>query len=297
MLARVEWRPVLLVVPLLFLVQVTLTALRTVVLLGKGAHRDLGGCFGCHVIAQVSNQFVPSGAGDFVLKGACLSRRLKRPFTRITGVVLVDRLYDAVLAAAMAPPALLVLTHRIAPVEGLVLGGVVIVILPFVLHGLLHPLLSGVQRVAEGRRGRIATLAVGLTTLYRERRGALRWAYLVTLARVAALAGGFALLHHLIFGGELWRVVVLVAPVSQLAMLLPIAPGGLGVVEGVWYGAMTMAGADGGSAVAFALAIRVNIIVGTLLSGTAAMATYGAALWRDARRDAETPIPEETPPG
>lgn len=292
-LARVELRPILLLAPLLFVLQVTLTAFRTVVLLGKSAYRDLNGCFGCHVVAQVSNQFVPSGAGDFVLKGACLSRRLQRPFRRITGVVLVDRLYDAVLAAALAPAALLVLTRRVSPVEGLILGGVIMLVLPFVLHGLLHPLLSGVQRVAEARSGRVATLAVGLNTLYRERRGTLRWAYLITIARFAAMAGGFALLHDLMFGGELWRAVLLIAPVSQLAMLLPLAPGGLGIIEGAWFGALTMAGAERGAALAFALAIRADIIVGTLLSGTLALGTHGAALWRNARRDARAALPEE----
>ena len=291
-LARVEPRPILLLAPLLFVVQVALTAFRTVVLLSKNAHHDLRGCFGCHVVAQVSNQFVPSGAGDFVLKGACLSRRLKRPFSRITGVVLVDRLFDAVLAAALAPAMLLVLTGRVTSGEGLILGAVIILVLPFVLHGLLHPLLSGVQRVAEGRAGKVATLAVGLTTLYRERRGTLRWAYLITLARFAAMAGGFALLHNLIFGGELWRVVLLVAPVSQLAMLIPIAPGGLGIVEGVWFGALTMAGAERGAALVFALAIRADIIVGTLLSGALALCTHGAALWRNARRDARAHLSE-----
>lgn len=292
-LARVELRPILLLAPVLFVLQVTLTAFRTVVLLSKSAYDDLRGCFGCHVVAQVSNQFVPSGAGDFVLKGACLSRRLKRPFTRITGVVLVDRLFDAVLAAALAPPALLVLTGRVTAVEGLILAAVVMVVLPFVLHGLLHPLLSGVQRVAEGRSGRVATLAVGLTTLYRERRGTLRWAYLLTIARFAAMAGGFALLHNLIFGGDRWQVVGLFAPVSQLAMMLPVAPGGLGVVEGAWFGAMTMAGAERGAALAFALAVRADIIIGTLLSGALALGTHGAALWRNARRDAQAHLPEE----
>ncbi len=295
-LTRVELRPVLLIPPLIFVLQVLLTGVRTMVLLAGDAYRDVRGCLGCHLVAQVSNQFVPSGAGDFVLKGACLARRLKRPFMRISGVVLVDRLFDAVLALALAPVALLVLTGRLGPNAGLVLGAVVILVLPGVFHGLLAPLLSGVQRVAEGRRGRIAALAVGLTTLYRERRGTLGWAYILTLARFAALAGGFALLHQLMFGGDMWRVVLLIAPVSQLAMLLPIAPGGLGVVESAWFGALTMAGADRGTALAFALAIRVHIVVGTLLAGTLALTTHGAALWRNARRDARAGLPDDARP-
>jgi uncharacterized membrane protein YbhN (UPF0104 family) len=285
-LARVDLRPVLLLPPLLFLVQVIVTALRTVILLGKGAGRDLRGCVACHIVAQVSNQFVPSGAGDFVLKGACLARRLKRPYRRIAGVVLVDRVFDALLAAAVAPATLLVLSGPLSPVEGLGLAAAIVIVLPAVLHGVLHPALSGVQSLAAGREGRIATLASGLTTLYRERRGALGAAYAVTLLRFIVMAGGLALLHRLMFGGDLWMTVILIAPVSQLALLLPVAPGGLGVVEGAWYGALTMAGAESGAAFAFALAVRVYIVIGTLTAGTLAVATHGAALWRNSRRDA-----------
>lgn len=295
--ARVELRPVLVVPPLLFLVQVVVSGLRTVVLLGPEARADVKGCVGCHIVAQVSNQLVPSGAGDFVLKGACLARRLKRPYARLAGVVLVDRLFDAILAAALIPVVLLALWGRISPAAGLGLTAVVVLVLPAILHGILHPLLTGMQSVSAGRTGRVATLANGLNTLYRERRDALRLAYLVTVLRFAAMAGGLALLHHLMFDGGTWQVVLLFAPVSQLALLLPVAPGGLGVVEGAWYGALTMAGSESATAFAFALAVRVYIIVGTLLSASLALALHGAALWRNARRDARARMAQDAETG
>jgi uncharacterized membrane protein YbhN (UPF0104 family) len=149
----------------------------------------------------------------------------------------------------------------------------------------LHPLLAGMGRVAERRRGRVAIMAGGLATLYRERRQVLGRAYAVTVLRFLVMSGGLALLYHLMFGDALWIVVLLVAPVSQLALLLPVAPGGLGVIEGAWYAALTLAGADKGTALAFALAVRAVIVCGTLLAGALALALPGVASLRARRRD------------
>ena len=281
-LVRVELRPILALPVLFFVMQVAITGLRAVVLLGGNAWRDTRGCIGCHVVAQFSNQLVPAGAGDFVLKGGCLAKRLKRPFRAIAGVVLLDRLFDAALAAALAPVLLLVLSGRLGPLSGLGIAAVIIVCLPWLMHAVLRPVLTGAHGLAAWRAGggRLANAAQSLKSLYQDRRRVLTWAHAVTVLRLAAMSGGLGLLHWLMFGDDLWLVVVLAAPITQFALLLPLAPGGLGVVEGAWFGVLTLAGADNGAALAFALAVRVLIVVGTLAASTIALGGHGWAAWR-----------------
>ena len=266
-------------IPLAMMVlQVVITGLRAAVLLGPAGRTHPGTCVACHIMGQVANQFAPSGAGDFVVKGACLSRRLKLPFRRMAGLVVVDRLFDVLIAVALAPAAVLYLTGRLDSETALILAGVLLAVLPPAAQAALQPAMAGLDKVVAARRGeegRLTLLVRGLHTLYAERRGVLPPAYLVSLLRYAAMVGGLGLLHVFLLGPAPWVALILGAALVQFAMLLPLAPGGLGVVEGAWYAILVAAGIASGPALAFALFVRAYLVLGNLAAGGLALLLTG----------------------
>jgi len=275
--------------------QVAVTGLRAAVLLGPVGRAHPGTCVVCHILGQVANQFTPSGAGDFVIKGACLARRLKAPFRRMAGLVVVDRLFDVVLAAALAPPALLYFAGTLDATAALALAGVLLATLPPAALAALQPVMAGLDR-RVGRRGetdRLAMLARGLHTLYAERRGVLPLAYLVSLLRLVVMVLGLGLLHHFLLGPAPWTALILGAAVVQMAMLVPLTPGGLGVVEGAWYAILVAVGTASGEALAFALFVRAYLVAGNLAAGGVALLAGGGAQVYLRRRRGATPSGRE----
>lgn len=132
------------------------------------------------------------------------------------------------------------------------------------------------------RASRGAKIMVGLRalgTLYRRARHRLLGAYGVTLLRYALYGGVLVALSRAILdgtegGAPAIAVMALGVALAQLALAVPLAPGGIGLQEGAWVAILTAAGHPLPDALAFAVAFRLFLLTATTLT------TVPIMMWR-----------------
>ena len=107
-----------------------------------------------------------------------------------------------------------------------------------------------------------------------------RWAA-ITAAQVAVSATQFLILYVALRGIEGWGaagssilVVFAAFAISQLGLMVPITPGGLGTVDAIMIGLMTSFGVDSGNATAADLVWRASSYVPQIIIGILALITW-----------------------
>ncbi|HWH14948.1 MAG TPA: lysylphosphatidylglycerol synthase domain-containing protein [Miltoncostaeaceae bacterium] len=174
----------------------------------------------------------------------------------VTGAVVF-----AILVAAPLPPAISGLRTTAAVAVG---AAVLVLLLVHRLHG--DRLLA---RLPAGARRALAGLGTGLGGLRRP--AEMRLAVVLGVAAVAARVAAFAVL--LAAFGVPAEAALLVFAVTQLAGLLPLAPGGVGAREALLVPALAAAhGVPAASALAFSLTTQVLALVVTLAAALLALA-------------------------
>ncbi len=194
---------------------------------------------------------------------------------------------SAVLALGIVV-ALLSAAHPPALASTLVLLAVVLVAgIGLLQRNRAVRMLSGAVRVARrafgARRPRALERVEGVLTQMREvhpgRAGqvaVIAWAASAWLADAACLAAAFAAVHATIP----WRALLLAYGIAQILAVLPLAPGGLGLVEGGLAVILVAYGAPHAAAVAAVLAYRLVTYWGAAAVGWAA---FGLQAVRRAR--------------
>ncbi len=210
---------------------------------------------------RVLGQFLPSLVVDLVGRSAGLrSAGSADSVGRLVVPLVLERILDLVLPAVLLGWAIAV--QQGALVDGAAWASLAAVLLGF--GALAVPLLGPLARAALWGRSWLRA------RLHRDTETAIVPPVPTALAaRVSALSLGrwvTAMLQYWAAGTALGAglsplVVNAAAPTGQLAALVGITPGALGLQEGGWAGAMTLLGADAGDIAVFILAMRGAMIV------------------------------------
>lgn len=287
----------------LYFVGVWVRAVRWRVLLSPVGSYPTRSLFPVVVIGYMANDVLPARMGE-VVRVYVLSQRERLPKTVALGTVVVERLLDAVVMLfLLAMAALLVPLNgpieRVALVaSGLLLVGlfplVMLVLWPDRILALLAPFssrlptrltefasaagagfLSGLRVV---RSGSVLTAGLALSVVAWLFEAGMYW----TLAVGFSLPAGAAL-------------IVLTLAVTNLATLVPSAPGYVGSFE---FGALLvlvgLAGLDQEQATGYVLALHGALIIPVTLWGFYYWGTHNLSLHR-IRREARGPQPTHPP--
>lgn len=220
---------------------------------------------------RVVGQFLPSLLVDLVGRSASLRAAGSRTsMARLLVPLVLERILDLVLPIVLLGWALA--WHFTQPSDRIAWASV---LATMAIFGVLAvPLLGPLARTAMRayafvRRRRGATDEVALPTI--DRALALRVSWLSLSRHV------FVLLQYWGAGAGLGvalpaLVLVAGAPLAQLAGLVGITPGALGIQEGGWAGALGLLGVSASDIAVFVLATRAAMIVN--------FAALAAASWR-----------------
>lgn len=214
------------------------------------------------VVTRLVGQFVPALAVDLVGRGVALRRAGSgRGLGHAATQVVVERLLDLLLPLGLAAWILLSPPATTANDFATPLLYVVVV------AGLFIPLVSPVARVAIALYARVSSIRSGLAALPSDLGRPVNVNF-STAARVSALSVARLLTVTLqFFGAALAVGLTITGPhmlgatgVAQLTGLVGLTPGGLGLIEWGWAGALKHLLADPIRVAQFVLCQRVCVI-------------------------------------
>lgn len=211
--------------------------------------------------AQLLGLALPRGLSAIGGKAVGL-RALGVSLKRSMAMVVLDNLFDLVVLALLAVPGLLFAAGHLAA-GGFLLLEAGLVILMVVAIGWLgdgrRPPIDWLQRIP--RLGhRLHSQAQLVLERLPDRTAAWR-ALFLTLTLSTALALRFYYIGRAIDVEAGWLLFVALFPVTQLSLIVAVAPGGLGVFDLSWLGLLRLAGVFEGEALAFAITQRAYITV------------------------------------
>ena len=256
--------PLVLALPLLTL-NMPLSAFKWHLLLRvQGVRSGFGAALEAYWIGSFFSNYLPSNVSGDVVRLMVLRAEGQRP--EVASSILVERLTGLVVLVALAACALAFRPGHfddfgLLPLLWLMVAGLTAAVcLAFAVgDGLARRL----RRRAAGKRSVLAlrlmdggARVAGALAAYRRRPGALLTALGLSVPFYAVLIG-FQFLILAAVGADLTLVeVALIAPVVQLVGLLPLAPNGLGLVEGAFVLFYVQAGVPAELALAAALLRR-----------------------------------------
>ena len=254
-------------------------------------------------VGYLVNNIIPLRAGE-AARAVLIAPKARVPFWHAISTVMVERLLDVVLLAAMLVGSLpWVLDLPQARHASQVLGGVALLALAGLVllarwRGAVGVFLE--TRVAPHLGGRLRRLVGwalhfldGLEALTRPAASlavlglmALSWA-------VQVVAYGITL-RALVPQANLWWAAFALGSVG-MGVAVPSAPGGLGVMEGVLVFVLSALGVDASLALAYALAMHAIYYLITISLGVVGVHVYGTSLSSllAHAKGQETPTPTE----
>ncbi len=279
----------------LYFVGVWVRAGRWKVLLSPMGSYSAGSLFPVVVIGYMANDVLPARMGE-VVRVYVLAEREGLPRSSALGTVVVERLLDAVtMLLLLAVAALLVplsgTVERIAIIAaGLVLVAVwplvFLVLWPDQLARLVAPFAA---RLPQGLAGRLSGVAAGFLAGLR----------VVRSRRVLGLGLALSVVAWLFEAGMYWAlavgfglpvggaVVLLTLAVTNLATLVPSAPGYIGPFEaGALAVLVGLAGVSQELATAYVLALHAALVIPVTLLGFVYWGSHNLSLQR-IRREAQ----------
>ena len=183
--------------------------------------------------------------------------------------VFLDRWTDLVMLLAAMPGAVLLVFGLVTPNQGIVL--LIVVSLLFSIVGAVRPgIVNGLYMLTFGllsavmHRLRPRTAVSDPTPI-----AVSGWAFLLVLVSGAvrlAIVGLRAWVVVFALGIDLSLAqVLLIAPIAQVALMVPITPGGLGVYDAGWYGLLVVLGVSPSEALLFIVLHRVLNLLALLI--------------------------------
>ncbi|HWB73926.1 MAG TPA: lysylphosphatidylglycerol synthase transmembrane domain-containing protein [Nannocystaceae bacterium] len=219
---------------------------------------------------RVVGQFLPSLLVDLVGRSASLRAAGSREsMTRLLVPLVLERILDLVLPIVLLGWA--IAWHVAQPRDAIAWGSVVVTLAIF--GALAVPLL-----------GPLARTAMRAYAWLRRRRGGEEVAVPQIDRALASRVSALSIARHVFVLVQYWGagaglgvalpllVLVAGAPLAQLAGLVGITPGALGIQEGGWAGALGLLGVAAADIAVFVLATRAAMIVN--------FAVLAAASWR-----------------
>lgn len=220
------------------------------------ARTGLGGAFAALNIGYLINNLLPLRLGE-AARAVVLGRRSKLGIMGGATAVAAERMLDLVMAATVLVAGLAAvgvdtgwMPAAIAASVS-VAGVIVLVIIARHRHGLaawLEPKLVGRPRLARF----VPKLATALDGLAKPRRLLAAAAWLALSWVLGILNFWFVLKAFIPTAPLSWAVFGI--GVMAFGIALPSSPGGIGVFEAAWVGALALCGADPATALAFAIA-------------------------------------------
>jgi uncharacterized membrane protein YbhN (UPF0104 family) len=196
------------------------------------------------------------------LRGIGLSLR------RSLWVVLVDNLLDVLLLTAVTLPAIPFIQNLISLSTYFILYAICVGLLaialwwgsqPGRLDFLWHwfsriPWLA--QRLKLDGETAVSLLPAPRATLY---------AYLLTILLNTTLAFATYATGRAIGTTAVWPFYLAIFPITQLSLIIAVAPGGLGIVDFTWAGLLLLIGVSNSEATIFAVAWRIYLSIFVLI--------------------------------
>ncbi|MCK4546048.1 MAG: flippase-like domain-containing protein [Candidatus Eisenbacteria sp.] len=204
------------------------------------------------LMGRVLGFVLPAEAADMGIRTVALRRSREMSLAGAAYTVLLDRLFDLVVLVCLVVPALFYLGGRLDERVALGIGFAVIAVLPAVvgrryggairfLERLYRGLIRGFRFLPWLRKAEVPELETGP-----ERRGlggkSAVSSYLLSVVKLVMVS----LRLYFVAGAlgvevPLWMAFICV-PLAQVAALVAVTPGGLGILEAGWYGILVWAG-------------------------------------------------------
>jgi hypothetical protein len=226
------------------------------------------------LVTRFLGQFAPSLAMDLVGRGVALRTvGSKRGIGHAMTLVVLERLFDLVIPAALVLWALAVRHPALAGHDALLLALTTILFLLIATPGLRPLTRLALFVYGKLRRLQDGGLPVGVTTSISFQVALLGVArFAAVLVQFAGIGAGVGI----VLGWTAWTAAT---PVAQLTALVGITPGGLGVVEAGWWAGLAWVGVEGPVIGLFLIAQRTAL--------TAFLGVLSLASWPLARGSAE----------
>lgn len=227
------------------------------------------------ILTRFLGQFAPSLAMDLVGRGVALrSLGSKRGVGHAMTLVVLERLFDLLIPAALVLWALAIRRPSLAGYEVLLLGVVTLAFL-VVATPALGPLARlAILAYARARRLEDGPLPVAITSRISFQVALLGIArFTAVLLQFAGIGAGVGI----VLGWIDWTAAT---PVAQLTALAGITPGGLGVVETGWWAGLAWVGVEGPAIGLFLIAQRIAL---TAFLGALSLASWPLARGTAAR--------------
>ncbi len=237
------------------------------------------------LVGLVLGLVVSQDVGSASSRIAYLTRDRRMSLAQAGYSVLLDRWLDLLVLAVLAPVSALFLARVLGAGAALALlglaAGVLLALgvlwpesLTWVLARGYSAASSVLRRLVRRQGGALqpmpAALALG--------RQQLALAVVLSLARLAAVTLRAWFVALALGTGVSLEEMALLVPIVQVALLVPLTPGGLGVYDAGWYGALLSRGVPGTDALAFVLLHRVLSTAALL-----AIAALTEAVWHFSR--------------
>ena len=268
----------------------TVSSWRWALLTGLFGGRESGSFFPYYrsfILSRAAGLFVPQGASDFGLRPLIHRASAGGTVSSSLGGVTVERIADATLVFATGVPASLYILGQLGDAAhwGLLTLALVSWTLCFALLG--KRVLLWLARTAESfgggtddrswtgpRAGRLFVRLASSLTEAAKNETALRRAAGLSALRYLLIALQFTLVARALGLEGLSMIQVVAAlPMAQLGAMVAITPGGIGFVEGGFFGGLELMDVPGNSVTAFLVGQRVLINVFILALAAVALAS------------------------
>jgi len=206
---------------------------------------------------------IPRSLINFASKPVAL-RALGISLKRSIWIVLIDNLFDVGVLGALVIPAVLFLEGSISKSVFVVLVLIVILTMTGGLWwitavGRLHPL---VRRLGHTPRlGAILHINPEIAVDAVPNRPTSLRAFGLSLLLYLAITTSYYSIARAVGFSYLWLTFAASFPLTQLSLILAVTPGGLGLFDASWYGALLLNGVPQQEALDFVIAQRAYVFI------------------------------------
>lgn len=241
---------------------------------------DRSSLFLCTAIGGLLGQVMPVQVSMAVARGLGLRLQQRSGFAKGAIHTIYEYIFDFFFLLGLAVPSYLILTGALDAERALSVLSAAILLAAVIGALSLDVMYKVGERVVE--RTGASRLPPWMADIFetgvpRLRPGQVHLLSLLSLLRfVASVASVLVLASALNFDVQAWQVMISL-PLAQLTVLIPITPGGLGVLEWTWTSSLHMMGVSFTKAAVLILAARVLGILALFAITAVAAAIY--ALW------------------
>ncbi|MBN1658168.1 MAG: flippase-like domain-containing protein [Anaerolineae bacterium] len=235
--------------------------------------------FTYHMIGMFMGQVVPITVGMLGARPVALSLSQEVSLRRSAVAVLLDKLFDLLLALLLVGPVALYLVGWLGLTTTLVLMVCAVILGAIVVGWQYERAISLASRLGSRAAHFLTRIPMGrrlvrrvpeqLERLSEEQvlpnRAALA-SFLITVGMYALLSARLYLISQAMRLGIPWAPLMMGISVTQLALIFSVTPGSLGFLEGGWAAVLSLAGVSHEQFLAFVIGRRVYVLVFTALS-------------------------------